>query len=182
MRRMDADQARAKELFQKMSTKQKIRHLAGYYWLHVVVCLAVVAVSVSVVKSYRAEKIRSQYLFIGVQDEYSSVLEPQVQALAQEAGWLEDLNFVYFAGKGAGNTHMVLYLASDQIDFIVCDFVTMRMITDDETILCDVKEFEQTPLGARLDLPEDMYVITLNDTARYEKVQQFAPVLAGPQA
>lgn len=180
MRKMDADRARAKELFQQMSTKQKIRHIVGYYWLHAVVCVAVVAVAISVVNSYRVEKERSKNLFIGLQDEYSSVLEPQVLALAEEAGWTEELNRVFFAGGGAGNTQMVLYLAADQIDFIVCDFITMRMITEDETIVCDVKELEQTPLGARVDLPEDMYVITLNDTARYEKVQQFAPFLAGP--
>ena len=96
--------------------------------------------------------------------------------------WAREFDADFGAKLAADAAYATSILATDQIDFIVCDFVTMRMITSDETILCDVKEFEQTPLGARLDLPEDMYVITLNDTARYEKVQQFAPVLAGPQA
>lgn len=181
--RKDADRARAKALFQQMSKKEKWAHILRYYWMHMVVAATVLGLAVSIGISVRDSIAREDFIYVALQEGYSGELETQVEALAQEAGWPEELNFSYFPSSEAqdvsGSIQLVLYLTADQVDFIVCDDFTKRVLLGDETLDLTVLPLEQTRLGERVDFAQDMYVIGLNDTGRQEKVQQFMPILMG---
>ena len=182
--RQDADRARAKELFRKMSPKEKANYIFQYYWLHMLVGVFALVVAVVFTVSWRANAATRDYLYIGIQADCYDLLHPKVEELAQRAGWPEGLNFLSFpstAGEdGMGSMQLAMYLAADELDFIVCDEHTMRLLTSDETINCAVAAFEDTCLGSGTELKQPLFILTLNNTARAEKVTQFMPVMLGP--
>lgn len=182
--RQDADRARAKELFRNMTTKEKVRHIFGYYWLHMLAGAIALIMAVSFVISWRTGLATRDQLYIGIQAEYHDQLRPEVEALAQEAQWPEGLNFLSFPSAasedGLGSMQLSMYLTADELDFIVCDEYTMRLLTADETMNCAAATLEDTYLGVRTDVEEGLFVLALYDTARAEKMEQFMPVMLGP--
>lgn len=181
--KMDADRARAKEMFRQMTPKEKWVHIFRYYWLHMLITVCVLAIAVSVGLSVRDSIARENFIYVALQEGYSADLQTEVEALAQEAGWPEELNFSYFpsseAEDGSGSVQLVLYLTADQVDFIVCDDFTKRVLLMDDTLDLTALPLEQTRLGARMEHDHDLYVIHVNDTGRQEKAQQFVPILMG---
>lgn len=179
--RQDADRARAKEMFHRMTTRQKVSHIFSYYWLHMVAGVFALIVTVIFAVTWRANVATQGQLYIGIQSDCHDALRPQVEALAQQAQWPEGLNFVAFPSAksedGMGSMQLSMYLTADELDFIVCDEYTMRLLTLDETMNCTVAALEETLLGTRADVEQDWFVLTLNNTARAKKVQQFVPVL-----
>ncbi|MBE6972893.1 MAG: hypothetical protein E7440_03315 [Ruminococcaceae bacterium] len=182
--RQDADRARAKELLRQMSRKEKINYIFHYYWLHMLVGVFALIVAVVFTVTWRANAATRDYLYIGIQTDCYELLRPKVEELAQQAEWPEELNFLTFPSAasedGMGSMQLAMYLAADELDFIVCDEYTMRLLTSDETINCSAATFEDTYLGSGTDVKQSMYILALNDTARAEKVEQFMPVMLGP--
>jgi len=183
--RQDADRARAKKLFRNMTTKEKVRHIFGYYWLHMLAGVLVLIMAVSFVSSWRAGIATRNYLYIGIQAEYHDQLRPEVETLAREAQWSEGLNFLSFPSAasedGMGSMQLSMYLTADELDFMVCDEYTMRLLAGDETMNCTVTALADTRLGGLTDGEEEWFLLTLNGTARAEKAGQFAPILLGAQ-
>lgn len=182
--RQDADRAKAKEMFRRMTAREKARHIFQYYWLHMLAGVFILIVTVVFVTDWRTGAATRDQLYIGLQTDCYDLLRPQVEELAQEAGWPEGLNFMSFPSAasedGMGSMQLAMYLTADQLDFIVCDEYTMRLLTADETMNCAAATFEDTYLGARTDIEEDLFILTLYDTARAEKVERFMPILLGP--
>ena len=182
MRRQDADRARAKELFAQMTSREKVNHVFGYYWLHMVAGVVALIMAVSFVSSWRTGAATRDYLYIGLQDECYA-LRPEIEELAQQADWPEGLNILSFPSAGStdglGSMQLSMYLTADELDFLVCDEYTMRLFTADETMDCAAAALEDTCLGASKDGEEGWFLLTLNGTARAEKVQQFKAVLLG---
>lgn len=181
--RQDADRRRAKELFRQMSKKEKACHVIRYYWMHMLIAVVLLAVGVSLVTTYREGMARRQYLYVGVQAEYSDEIISAVEQMAQQAQWPEPINFPTFIniknGDGEGGIQLTLYLAADELDFIVCDKYTMRSLTEEETEGYTVVALEETRLGEFVEFEQELFVLVLSDTGREEKVRQFAPVLVG---
>ena len=181
--RQDADRVRAKEMFRRMTAREKTRHIFRYYWLHMLVGVLVLVVAVTFVVDWRANAATRDQVYIGLQTECYDLLRPKVEELAQQTGWPEGLNFMTFPSAasedGMGSMQLAMYLTADQLDFIVCDESTMRLLTMDETMNCTETAFEDTLLGAHVDIEQELFVLTLNNTARAEKVQQFMPALLG---
>lgn len=181
--RKDADRVRAKELFRQMSPKEKCAHIFRYYWMHMAAVIALVAVAVSIAASVRESIARENYLYIAMQEGYYSDLQPQVEAMAREANWPEELNFASFPSvmdqEASGSYQLVLYLTADQVDFVVCDEITAQILLEDELLDLTAVPLEETKLGQRVSFAQKLIVLTLNDTGRQEKVRQFAPVLVG---
>jgi len=184
--RQDADRARAKELFRRMTGREKINHIFGYYWLHMLAGVFVLVMAVAFVSSWRESIATRDLLYIGLQDECYYMLQPQVEELALQADWPEGLNILSFPSvrseDGMGSMQLSLYLTADELDFIVCDEYTMRLLTADETMDCAVTALEDTRLGAGKGVEQGWFLLTLNGTARAEKAQQFMPILLGPMS
>lgn len=182
--KQDADRLRAKELFQQMSTQKKLSHIFQYYWFHMLAGVFALVVAVVFVVTWRENAATRNYLHIGIQAEYYDRLRPKAETLAQEGQWPEGLSFLSFPSTasqdGMGSMQLSMYLAADELDFIVCDQYTMRLLTSDETINCSVAAFNDTRLGLSTDIEKPLFILTLNDTGRAEKVQQFLPILLGP--
>lgn len=181
--RQDADRARAKEMFRNMTTKEKVKHIFGYYWLHMLAGILGLVLAVSFVTSWRASVATRDLLYIGIQDECYYLLQPKVEELAQQAQWPEGLNFLAFPSAksedGMGSMQLSMYLTADEMDFMVCDEYTMRLLASDETMNCDITPLEDTRLGAGKDIEQGWFLLTLSGTARAEKAQQFMPILLG---
>ena len=182
--RQDADRTRAKEMFRQMSTQEKLSHIFQYYWLHMLAGAFALVVAVVFVVTWRENVATLDHLHIGIQTEYYDLLRPEVESLAQETQWPEGLNFLSFpsadSADGMGSMQLAMYLTADELDFIVCDEYTMRLLTSDETTNCSVAAFEDTYLGMAVDVDQKLFVLVLNDTARAEKVQLFSPILLAP--
>lgn len=182
--RQDADRARAKELFRQMSKQEKMNYIFQYYWLQMLVGVFAVIVVVVFVTTWRASAATKDYLYVGLQTDCYDLLQPKVEELAQQAGWPEGLNFLAFPSAksedGMGSMQLAMYLAADELDFIVCDEYTMRLLTSDETMNCAVATFEDTWLGMAVDTDRELYILALYNTARAEKAEQFASILLGP--
>lgn len=180
--RQDADRARAKELFRQMSPKEKCMHVFRYHWLHMVIAVVLLFGSVILVRDVRRNIAMEKCLYILIQDGYDAVLRPEVEALAQQAGWPEKMNFLSCSSSdviGDERMQSLLYLAADQVDFVICDEATaIDFITDDTLELVKVP-LEETPLGERVEFNRELFVIALRDTGRAEKVEQFMPMLMG---
>lgn len=183
--RQDADRARAKEMFRNMTTKEKVKHIFGYYWLHILAGILGLILAVSFVTSWRASVAARDLLYIGIQDECYYLLQPKVEELARQAQWPEGLNMLAFPSAksedGMGSMQLSMYLTADEMDFMVCDEYTMRLLAGDETMNCTVTALADTRLGGLTDGEEEWFLLTLNGTARAEKAGQFAPVLLGEQ-
>ena len=182
--RQDADRAKAKEMFRRMTAREKARHIFQYYWLHMLAGVFILIVTVVFVTDWRTGAATRDQLYIGLQTDCYDLLRPQVEELAQEAGWPEGLNFMSFPSAasedGMGSMQLAMYLTADQLDFIVCDEYTMRLLTADETMNCAAATFEDTWLGMAVDTDQELYILALYDTGRAEKAQQFMPILLGP--
>lgn len=180
--RQDADRARAKELFRQMSLKEKCVHVFRYHWLHMVIAVVLLFGSVILVQDVRHNIAMKKCLYIVMQDGYETVLQPEVEALAREAGWPEEMNFLTCpSGEVGGDEGMrgLLYLTADQVDFIICDEITSRDFTMDDMLDLVMVPLEETPLGERVEFNRELFVIALRDTGRAEKVEQFMPMLMG---
>ena len=181
--RTDKDRARAKELFHQMSPKEKWAYVFQYYWMYMAAVIAVIGIAVSISTSVRDSIARENYLYVALQEGYYIDLQPQVEAIAREIKWPEELNYASFPSvsdmEASGSYQLVLYLTADQVDFIVCDSVTRRALLEDDTLDLIVTPLEETPLGAQVEFEKSLYVIAVNDTARQEKMRQFMPALMG---
>lgn len=181
MRKKDADRTRAKQMFKSMSGREKANYIFHYYWPHMAAAVLAVIVAVSVVKSVRESAMLRECVYMGLQEEYYSFLQPAADELAQEGGWGEPINYQSFVAgmstDGLGGMQLAMYLTADQLDFIVCDEVTRDMILEESGADCDWVPLEETALGQRAGIRWGLYLMTLNDTARGEKVQQFKPLL-----
>lgn len=184
--RQDADRARAKELFRSMTPKGKADYIFHYYWLHMLVGVFALIVAVVFVITYRANAATRGLLYVGIQADCHDFLRPKVEELAQQADWPEGLNFVSFPSAegedGMGSMQLTMYLAADELDFIVCDEYTMRLLSSDETMDCRVFPVAQSPLDPKVEGAPPLYLVVLNHTGRGEKVEQFLPVLVGDAA
>ena len=182
--RQDADRARAKEMFHRMSTQEKINYIFQYYWPHMLAGVVSLLFAVVFVTSYWANASTRDHLYIGIQSEYHDLLRPEVETLAQAAQWPEGLNFRSFPSAqskdGMGSIQLSMYLTADELDFIVCDEYTMHLLTSDETMNCAAVPFEDTYLGMTTDVDQPLYILALYDTTREEKAAQFMPVLMCP--
>ena len=182
--RQDADRAKAKEMFRRMSTQEKVYHIFQYYWPHMLAGVFALVVAVVFVVTYRANAATRDYLYIGIQADCHDFLRPKAEELARQAEWPEGLNFISFPSAqsedGMGSMQLSMYLTADELDFIVCDEYTMRLLTSDETINCAAATFEDTYLGTGTDFEQELFILALYDTARAEKVEQFMPILLGP--
>ena len=182
--RQDADRARAKEMFRRMTAREKVGHIFHYYWLHMLVGFFVLIVTVVFVTDWRANAATRDQLYIGIQADCYDLLQPRVEELAQQAGWPEGLNFMTFPSAssedGMGSMQLAMYLTADQLDFIVCDEYTMRLLTADETMNCAAATLEDTHLSMTTDIEHDLHILALYDTGRAEKMEQFMPILIGP--
>lgn len=183
MKKQDTDRTRAKEMFRQMSPKEKCAHIFGYYWMHMALAVALLAAAVCLGLDVRENIAREDYLYIALQDGYYMDLQPEVEAIAREIDWPEELNFASVPSvmdeEASGSYQLVLYLTADQLDFIVCDDETTQALEADDTLDLTVVPLDQTELGRRVPLRQALYVITVNGTGREEKVRQFAPALMG---
>ena len=180
--RRDADRAKARELFRQMSSKKKCAHIFRYYWLHMVIAVILLVGSVILVQDVRRNIAMKDCLYIVMQQGYASALQPEVEALAQQAGWPEEINFLTCSDSDVvGDERMqnLLYLTADQVDFVICDESTAVDYITDETLELVMLPLEETPLGERVQFNAELFVIALRDTGRAEKVEQFMPVLMG---
>lgn len=181
--RTDKDRARAKELFRQMSPKEKWAHVFRYYWMHMVAVVAVIAIAVSIGTSVRESIAREGLVYVVLQEGYEADLRPAVEAMAAEAAWPEGLNFAAVPSIEAQDTtgahQLTLYLTADQVDFIVCDEPTMQVLVEDDTLNLTVAPLAETALGERAPFRQPLYMITVHDTARGEKAEQFRSVLMG---
>ena len=179
--RQDADRAKARELFRQMSLRGKAEHIFRYYWFYMVAGVAAVIVAAAFVVTWRTNEATRGFVYVGIQEEYYSALEPAVNGMAREAQWSEGINFAAFPGvaaqDGMSGIQLVLYITADEIDVAVCDQQTMQAIREDETIPCSVVALKDTMLGQRVNLKKDLYVICFEQTGRGEKARQFAEIL-----
>lgn len=181
MRKKDADRTRAKQMFQSMSGREKVNYIFHYYWPHMAVTVVVLIMAVSFVQSARENARLRNCVYMGLQEEYYAFLQPAADELAQEGGWEEPVNYLSFVTgmsvDGLGGMQLAMYLTADQLDFVVCDEATRDMILEESGADCDWVPLEETALGQRAGIRWGLYLMTLNDTARGEKVQQFKPLL-----
>ncbi len=182
--KQDADRARAKDMFRQMTLQEKASHIFQYYWLHMLAGIFTLVVVVVFVVTWQESAATRNHLYIGIQVEHHDQLRPEAEALARDAQWPEALNFLSFSSAasqdGLGSMQLSMYLAADELDFIVCDEYTMHLLTSDQTINCSVTALDDTRLGVATDIEEPLFVLALNDTGRAEKVQQFLPILLAP--
>ena len=182
--RTDKDRARAKELFRKMSNKEKWAYVFQYYWMHMVAVVAVVAMAFSISAAVRDSIAREGYVYVVLQEGYESDLRPAVEAMAEQAQWPEELNFASFPSledqETTGAYQLTLYLTADQVDMIVCDELTMEVLVEDDTLALSVVPLSECALGDRVSFREPLYVIGVGDTARGEKAEQFCKLLMEP--
>lgn len=178
----DKDRAKAKELFRRMSRKEKCEHVLRYYWMHMVAVIAVIGVAISIGTSVRESRARDSLVYVALQEGYDSDLRPAVEAMAEEAQWPEELNFAAFPSvedqETTGVYQLVLYLTADQVDFIVCDEPTMEVLSADDTLELTVIPLDRTALGERVSFRDPLYMISVGDTGRGEKAEQFRAILA----
>ena len=178
--RTDRDRAKAKELFARMSPKEKREHLLRYYWPHMAIGAFLLVVCIVFGKNWVDNARTKNWVYVGVQQEYYEDLQPQVERIAEEAGWPEGLNYMtYPSAKGVGGMQLTMYLAADQLDAAVCDEWTKDFFAQDDTMLCRAQPLEETALGQGYDAPEPLFLVTFADTARGEKAEQFQLLLTG---
>lgn len=179
--RTDKDRARAKELFRQMSTKEKWAYVFQYYWMYMAAVVAVVGIAISIGGSVRDSIAREGFVYVVLQEGYEADLRPAVEAMAVEAAWPEELNFASFPSiedqENSGAYQLTLYLTADQVDFIVCDEPTMQVLVEDDTLELDIVPMNESALGERVPFRDALYVITVGDTARGEKAEQFRQIL-----
>lgn len=179
--RTDKDRARAKELFRKMSPKEKAAHVFRYYWMHMVAVVVVIGMVVSISASVRESRAREGLVYVVLQEGYEADLRPAVETMAAEAAWPEELNFASFPSiedqEVTGAYQLTLYLAADQVDIIVCDEPTMQVLREDDTLGLSVVPLGESALGERVSFHEPLYVAAVGDTGRGEKAEQFRTLL-----
>lgn len=179
--RTDKDRARAKELFRKMSKKEKCAYVFQYYWMYMVAVVAVVGMAFSIRAAVRDSIAREGYVYVVLQEGYESDLRPAVEVLAEQAQWPEELNFASFPSlddqETTGAYQLTLYLTADQVDVIVCDELTTEVLSEDDTLDLTVVPLNECALGERVSFREPLYVISVGDTGRGEKAEQFCELL-----
>ena len=181
--RQEKDRVRAREMFRQMTPREKTVHIFQYYWLHMLVAVFLTIVAVSLATAWHNNLVQKDYLYIGLQEGYSAELEPAIYELAGQAEWPEGFNILPVAsadsGKGMGTLQLSMYLAADELDFIVCDQDTMELILMDETNNCSSVPLAQTALANRVNSSWELFVLTFHDTGRGEKTEKFATILMG---
>lgn len=182
---MDKEQILAKEMFAKMTRKEKAKYIFHYYGLHIFVAIALVIGLVVYIKDYQDNKVRENWLYFVLPGDYCYDIEAAADQLAQASGWPEGLNYPIYTTdeleSGYGNMQLVAYLTNDEVDYMVCDEAMLIMLQEDETLDFDAVELEQTALGETLEFRRKLFVLTFYDTARYDKVMEFRPILMGAQ-
>ena len=179
--RNDADRARAREMFRKMSPKEKIGHIFRYYWPHMAAAAVLLVLALTFVQDYRDAAQTRSWLYVGLQEGYYEELQPAVQQLADEGGWDEELNWASVASAesedGMGLMQLMLYVSSDELDLVVCDEATAALLGEDESIPCRVWPVADTALAGRVGAGQELYVVLLEETGRADRVSAFADLL-----
>lgn len=182
---LDKEQLLAKELFAKMSRKEKAKYILHYHGLHIFVVIAILLGVVGYIRDYQDSKIRENWLYFVLPSDYCYDIEAAADQLAQAHGWPEGINYPVYTTddleSGYGNMQLVAYLTNDEVDYMVCDEAMLIMLREDETLDFDAVELEQTALGETLEFRRKLFVLTFYDTARYDKVIEFHPILMGTQ-
>ena len=181
--RSDRDRARAKAMFDQMSSREKRAHILGYYWPYMAAAVALLVVCVVFVMDMQDNARTKECVYVGIQQEYYEQLQPLVQQLADEAQWPEGLNFLAYpsasSADGMGSLQMMMYLSADELDVAVCDQWTTDLMAKDETMLCAAWPLEDTALGQGFVSDEPLFLVAFGGTARGEKAEQFRNLLAG---
>lgn len=178
---LDHEQRLAKDMFAKMTRKEKARYILHYYGLHIFVTVALIIGIIVYIGEYRENEKRKDWLCFVTPGAYSYDLQAAAEVLVQQSEWPEGLNYPVFVDDeseaGIGNMQLVAYLTNDEVDFLVCDEVTLVLLKEDDTLTFDSVPLEQTALGELVDFHREMFLLTFYDTARYEKVMAFRPLL-----
>ncbi|MBQ3135242.1 MAG: hypothetical protein IJB75_05480 [Oscillospiraceae bacterium] len=180
---MEKDKLRAKQLFAAMSKKEKIRHIATYYWPHILGVVLAVAAVVSIGLTMRDNAIRSNWLHVGVVAPYAELVQPQMELLGEQAG--EPLNYLELMSLEGeygtdAMTQLSCYLAADQLDVVVSDAVMLEylQVQDGEENL-GVYPMGQTTLVRSFEgyeLPE-LYLVVRRNVTRSDRAEAFARLL-----
>jgi len=183
MRKKELDHERrmAKELFSKMTRKEKFRYILHYYGLHIFVTISLIVGIVVYIGEYRENEKRRDWLYLVTPGDYCYELQAAAEILMSNSQWPEGLNYPVFADddveSGIGNMQLVAYLTNDEVDFLVCDKSTRMLLEEDETLDFDWVELEKTALGEVVEFRRELFLLTFYDTARYDKMIEFRPVL-----
>ena len=178
---LDHEQRLAKEMFEKMTRKEKTRYILQYYGLHIFVTIALIIGIVVYIAEYRENEKRKDWLCLVTPGAYSYDIQAAAELLLQQSQWPEGLNYPVFVDDdveaGVGNMQLVAYLTNDEVDFLVCDEVTLMLLKEDDTLTFDAVELEQTAFGEMVEFRRKLFLLTFYDTARYDKVMEFRPIL-----
>ena len=178
---LDHEQRLAKDMFSQMTRKEKTRYVLHYYGLHIFVAVALLIGAVVYVVEYQQNKARENWLYFVTPGNYCYDIQAAADLLVANAQWPEGLNHLVFADNesevGIGNMQLLAYLTDDTLDFLVCDQPTLILLAEDETLKFDSVPLKQTALGQYVDFRRELFLVTFYDTARYEKVVAFRPIL-----
>lgn len=174
------DRARAKELFRQMTPAEKLDHIRTYYTWHIVGViaglLALVMIGFAVYNNY----LHRNDLCVAVQEEYSVALMPILEHVTQEIGWEEDISYTSVVStsdvSGDGINQIMVQLAANEMDVLVCGRDTMEFITDDPEVTYAVYELQETVLGRYAQREAEIYVLFFTGP-KQEKTQRFEQLL-----
>jgi len=178
---LDHEQRLAKDMFFKMTDKEKFRYILHYYGLHIFVTIALIIGIVVYIGEYRENEKQKDWLYLVTPGDYCYEIQAAADILVAQSQWPEGLNYPVFVDDdvegGIGNMQLVAYLTNDEVDFLVCDKPTLMLLEEDDTLRFDSIPLEQTALGEMVEFHRELFFLTFYDTARYEKLLEFRPIL-----
>lgn len=174
------DRARAKELFRQMTPGEKIDHIWTYYCWHIIGAIAGIVAVILLVNAIRHNYVHRNDLYVAVQEEYSVALMPILEHVTETGGWDEEINYTTVASAkdsaGDGATQIMVQLAANEMDVIVCDRYAKEFIEDDPEAVDAVYELKDTVLGLYAQTDTKLYVLFLTGP-RQEKTDRFEQLL-----
>lgn len=180
--RRGKDEQKARNLFAQMTLKEKLIHLWTYYKGHLAAGLVATVILGSLLNAMYTGAQTEHYVHITITEPYAAQLEDAVTQLAQQARWEEGLAVAAASGledeSGYGVIQWMTSLTAGEVDIAICDEVTAQAIVE-EYPTSSLVPLERSAL-AHVDTGSvPMFIVTLQDTARQEKVQQFSALLSG---
>lgn len=180
---LDKEQLLARELFKKMSPEEKTKYIFRYYGVHIFLVVALIAGIIMYIGEWMENEKRKDWLYFVTPEYYSDAIEGAADQLLEESGWPEGLNYIPYATNdlesGFGNMQLMAYLTNDEVDYLVCDQVMCIMLEELEELKFDVVKLEETALGEQVEFRKELFVVVFKDSARYDKVMDFLPILMG---
>ena len=174
------DRARAKELFRQMTPGEKIDHIWTYYCWHIIAAIAGIVALIMLINAIYHNHVHRNDLYVAVQKDYSVALMPILEHVAGTGGWDEEINYTTVGSAkefmGDGATQIMVQLAANEMDVIICDRYGKEFIEEDPEAVGAVYRLEDTALGMYAQTDTKLYVLFLTGP-RQEKTDRFEQLL-----